>query len=360
MRAGDPPPRPLFVTNDEVLLDDLLRLAAGAGVSPDLAADAPAARRYWTSAPLVVVGADLVDAVVKTDPIRRDSVCLVTQDLDDASVWKRAVDLGAETVVVLPDGEVALRELLADTVDGGPATAVTLSVVGGCGGAGASVFASALGVVAAGRGLRTLLVDGDPLGGGIDLVLGGEETSGLRWPDLIDTSGRVSAPTLRAALPGIRALAVLSWDRGDVLSVPADLMRAVTATGQRGGDLVVIDLPRRLDVAVEEALVRSTCALLVVPAQVRAVAAAARVARQLQQVAPDLRLVVRGPSPSGLDGRLVADTLDLPLAAEMRAQSGLDDALERGYGPPLRARDPLTGACARVLDAFRLPDRAAA
>ena len=360
MTAGDPAPRPLFVTDDDVLLDDLLRLAAGAGVSPDLAADAPAARRYWSSAPLVLVGADLVDAVIRTDPLRRDGVCMVTRDPDDASVWRRAVDVGAETVVALPAGEAILRELLADTVDGGPASAVTLSVVGGCGGAGASVLASALGVVAAARQLRTLLVDGDPLGGGIDLVLGGEKTNGLRWPDLIGTSGRVSAPTLRAALPDICALAVLSWDRGNLLNVPADLMRAVIAAGQRGGDLVVIDLPRRLDAAVEEALVRSTSALLVVPAQVRAVAAAARVARQLRPVAPDLRLVVRGPSPSGLDGHVVADTLDLPLAAEMRAQRSLDDALELGHGPSLRSRDPLTGACARVLDGYRLAGKAAA
>ena len=174
MRAGDPAARPLFVVADEDLLDELLRLAAGAGVSPDLAADAASARRYWAAASLVVVGAELADAVIRSAPARRGNVCLVTNDLDDASVWRHAVDVGAETVVVLPDGEAALRELLADTVDGGSPAAVTMSVVGGCGGAGASVFACALALAAAGRGLRVLLVDGDPLGGGIDLVFGEE------------------------------------------------------------------------------------------------------------------------------------------------------------------------------------------
>ena len=360
MRPGESPVRPLFVTADDVLLDDLLRLAAGAGVSPDLATDAAAARRQWASASLVLVGTDLAEAVSRAEPVRRDNVCLVTNDLDDASVWKRAVDVGAETVLVLPDGEAALRELLADTIDGGSPNAVTLSVVGGCGGAGASVFASGLALAAADRRLRVLLVDGDPLGGGIDLTLGAEDTAGLRWPDLMGTSGRVSAPTLRAALPEIKQLAVLSWDRGDLLSVPAELMRAVVTAGQRGGDLVVVDLPRRLDAAAEEALVRSTCTLLVVPAEVRAVASAARVAAQLRLVASDLRLVVRGPGQSGLDGSLIADTLSLPLAAQMRPDSSLAEALDRGLGPMRRPRGPLALACAQVLDSHRLQARAAA
>jgi secretion/DNA translocation related CpaE-like protein len=222
------------------------------------------------------------------------------------------------------------------------------------------VFASGLALAAANRRLRVLLVDGDPLGGGIDLTLGAEDTAGLRWPDLMGTSGRVSAPTLRAALPEIKQLAVLSWDRGDLLSVPAELMRAVVTAGQRGGDLVVVDLPRRLDAAAEEALVRSTCTLLVVPAEVRAVASAARVAAQLRLVASDLRLVVRGPGLSGLDGSLIADTLSLPLAAQMRPDSSLAEALDRGFGPMRRPRGPLARACAQVLDSHRLQARAAA
>ena len=39
---------PLFVTRDETLLDELLRLAAAAGVTPDVAHDGVAALRGWT------------------------------------------------------------------------------------------------------------------------------------------------------------------------------------------------------------------------------------------------------------------------------------------------------------------------
>src|SRR3712207_8052527 len=45
--------RPLIVTADASLLDDLLRLAAAAGVEPEVAADAGAARRSWSTATAV-------------------------------------------------------------------------------------------------------------------------------------------------------------------------------------------------------------------------------------------------------------------------------------------------------------------
>lgn len=360
MRAAHDIQRPLFVTADELLLDDLLRLAAAAGVTPDVAADATTARRCWATASLVLVGNDLLDAVLATDAVRRANTCVVTRDLDDASIWQRAVHLGAETVFVLPDGESELRERLADSVDGQFPDATTLCVVGGCGGAGASTLAGALALVGVRRSLRVLLVDGDPLGGGIDLVVGAEGAVGLRWPDLLGAQGRVSAPSLREALPAVDDLAVLSWDRGDLLAMPAETMRAVVAAGQRGGDLVVVDLPRRLDGAAEEALGRATSTLLVVPAEVRAVAAAQRVAGQLGLVAADVRVVARSPGPSGLDGRLVAETLGLPLAAQMRPDSALPEALDRGFGPCRRSRGPLVTACGRLLDGYGLSGRLAA
>ena len=49
---------PLLITRDQALLDELLRLAAAAGVSPDVAADGGSALRGWVGAPLVLVGAD--------------------------------------------------------------------------------------------------------------------------------------------------------------------------------------------------------------------------------------------------------------------------------------------------------------
>src|SRR3954454_266521 len=52
------PARPLVVTDDPALLDDLLRLATAAGVEPFVAPTVDAARDRWSAAPLVVVGVE--------------------------------------------------------------------------------------------------------------------------------------------------------------------------------------------------------------------------------------------------------------------------------------------------------------
>ncbi len=351
--------RPLLVTADEALLDDLLRLATVSSASPEVVPDAGAAVRRWLTASLVLVGADVADRVAAMSPPRRPGVLLVGRDLDDATVWRRAVAIGAEHVVLLPDGEPWLVDRLADAAEGGGREARTVAVVGGRGGAGATVLAAALAVASVRRGSRTMLIDGDPLGGGIDLVVGGEDLAGMRWPDLAATHGRVGADALRSALPAVDDLRVLSWDRSDSLTIPGATMREVLAAGRRGSDLVVVDLPRRVDAAVEETLTRATTTLLVVPAEVRATAAAARVAAALTLACADVRLVVRGPAPSGLDGAVIAASLGLPLAGELAAEPRLAESLERGEPPGRRARGPLARFCDRFLDELGVRERAA-
>lgn len=343
------PTRPLLVTASPDLVDDALRLAAAAGIDLEVCADAGLARRSWPTAPLVLVGSDLARALADRRLPRRPDVIVVGLDLDDARVWESAVAVGAERVVFLPDDEPALVDRLADAGEGRRAAAATVCCVGGRGGAGASTLAAALAVTGMRRGARTLLLDADPLGGGLDLVLGGEDCVGARWPDLDGARGRVSSEVLYEALPHVDELTVLSWDRGDLLSVPLEAMQAILAAAQRGSDLVVVDLPRRLDDASAEAASRATVTLLVVPAEVRATAAAARVAAGLLLVATDVRLVVRGPAPARLSARDIADSLGLPLAGELAAEPGLAAALERGE-PPGRRRGPLTGFCRRFLD----------
>lgn len=344
------PVRPLLVTADPQLLDDLLRLCAAAGVEPEVAHEASAARRSWSAAPLVVVGDDSIDTLVALGLPRRPAVVVVGIDLDDAEVWQRAVAAGAEKVVFLPDDESLLTARLADAAEGSPDDAFMVSVIGGRGGAGASTLAAAMAVTGVRRRLRTILVDGDPLGGGIDLLLGGEEATGLRWPELTTARGRVSGSALHDALPRIDELTVLSWDRGDTLTIPAEAMQVVLSAARRGSDLVVVDLPRRLDDAAEVALASSDVTLLLVPAEVRATASAARVAAAAGLVACDLRVVVRGPAPSNLPGDAVADALGLPLAGYMPAEPRIAAALDRGEPPGRRSKGPLASFCSRFLD----------
>ncbi|MGB8652256.1 MAG: septum site-determining protein Ssd [Mycobacteriales bacterium] len=348
--TGDPVARPLLVTADAAALDALLRLAATAGVEVDVADSVPAARRCWGAAPLVLVGADLVDRVVAGRLGRRTRVVVLGTDLDDGGIWQRAVEVGAEHVVFLPDAETWLVEALADAVEGPGDDGQVVAVLGGRGGAGATTLSAALALAAVRRQLATLLVDGDPLGGGIDLVFGGELERGLRWPELGATRGRVPAAALTEALPRLAGLSVLSWDRGEPAQLPVDAVRAVLAAARRSCDLVVVDLPRALDEASAEVLATASTGLLVVPAEVRATAAAARVAGRAGLLCRDLRLVVRGPAPAGLAATAVAEALGLPLLGELRAEPGLERALERGEPPGRRSRSPLAELCETVLD----------
>lgn len=342
-------PRPLVACADELLLDDVLRLSAAAGTTPLVTSAAAAARRSWSTAPLVVVSTSIAEELAAVCPARRPRVVVVDRDADDARAWMAAVRIGAEHVHVLPADEEALIDDFANCLDTAQDRATVVSIVGGCGGAGASTFAGALAVSSSRADRSTLLIDADPLGGGIDMVLGGEEVTGLRWPDLAATSGRISGRSLRAALPRMSALSVLSWDRGDVLTIPADSMRSVVTAGQRSHELVVVDVPRRMDAAAEEAVMRSDLTLLVVPAEVRAIAAAGRILGRVRPLAPELALVVRAPGPSGIGADVVVDALGLPLLATMRVDRRVAESIDEGRGPVVGHRRGPAAAADAVL-----------
>ncbi|MET8580446.1 septum site-determining protein Ssd [Streptomyces collinus] len=342
--TADRPGRPLIVTEDAQLLDDLLRLCAAAGATPEVHHAVPDHGDGWDAAPLVLVGDDAARRV-RAAP-RRRGVVLVGRDQDDSGVWKRAVQIGADHVLMLPDGEQWLVDRIADVAEGVGRPALTVGVIGGRGGAGASTLSCALAVTSAREGLRTLLVDADPLGGGLDVLLGGESAEGLRWPAFAASRGRVGGGALEESLPRLHALRVLSWDRGDCVAIPPQAVRAVLAAARRRGGTVVVDLPRRLDDGVAEALAQLDLALLVVPGELRAVAAAGRVASAVGMVVRDLRVAVRGPYAPGLDDREVARLLGLPLAGEVP----LEPALLRPRGtvkpPAATGRGPLARFCA--------------
>ncbi|MEU6484511.1 septum site-determining protein Ssd [Streptomyces sp. NPDC046887] len=353
-RAG-----PLIVTEDAELLDDLLRLCAAAGAHPEVYHSVPERRASWDAAPLVLVGDDAADRC--RGAARRSGVLLVGRDQDDPGVWRRAVEIGADCVLRLPDAESWLVDRIADGVEGVGRQALTIGVIGGSGGAGASTLACALAVTAAREGRRTMLVDADPLGGGLDVLLGGEQAQGMRWPDFAASKGRVAGGALEESLPALHGLRVLSWDRGETVAVVPEAMRSVLAAARRRGGVVVVDLPRRIDDTVAEALAQVDLGLLVVPAGLRAVAGARRVASLAGMVVRDLRLVVRGPYAAGVDEEWVAGALGLPLAGELPVEPGLRAALDAGEAPGGSARSPLGRFCSafweRALGAVTAEDR---
>ncbi|WP_199431587.1 septum site-determining protein Ssd [Qaidamihabitans albus] len=347
--------RPLVVVSDDTVLDEILRLAAAVGCEVERVSDLGAARSRWASAPLVLLDEEGAADADGADMDRRAGVLLICKAAPLPDTWQRAFSLGAEHVVALPDGEDTLLSALADVAEGPPASAGrVLAVLGGRGGAGASVLAAAAAISACRAGGSALLVDCDPLGGGLDLLLGAEISAGLRWPGLRVQSGRVSMPALDAALPGRRhgdgRLSVLSCDR-DGPGPTAEAAAAVIEAGRRSGRLVVCDLPRGLDAGAAEALHRADLVVLVVPAEVRACVAAARVLARLDSRSGRLGVLVRGPAPGGLTAAEVADAVGAPLLGWMRPERGLGRVLERGAFDP-RPGGSLGAACRTVLDAL--------
>lgn len=342
--------RPLVVVSDESLLDEVLRLAAAVGCETECLPDLAAARPGWSRPPLVIV--DEQAARASPDLEHRPGVLLVSHGAPAPDTWQRAFTLGAERVIALPQGESVLLSAFADALEG-PQTdeGQVLAVVGGRGGAGASAFAAAAGITVARSGGGALVVDCDPLGGGLDLLLGAEREQGLRWPDLSVQSGRVSMSALRSALPG-RAhgdgrMSVISCDRGGG-GPTAEAAAAVVDAGRRAGQVVVCDLPRHLGAAGRAVVDRADLVAVLVPAEVRAAVAAKQVLGRVGGRALRAGVVVRGPAPGVLVPEQVAESAGAELLATMPPERGLARALEHGEFSP-RAKGPLATAAGVVL-----------
>jgi secretion/DNA translocation related CpaE-like protein len=342
-------PRPLLVTNDPDLLDDLLRLAAAADVEVDVAVDPIAARARWAAAPLILVGTDLVTSAAMTGNPSRLGVLLVCRAALDEGLAAQATAAGAEAVLQLPDADDHIVERLASCAADPAADACVVGILGGCGGAGASVLAAAMATTAARRHEPALLIDVDPLGGGLDLLLGIEETPGSRWSELTGVSGRLAPAALREALPITHGLAVLSHGRRAGPVPPDEALCAVVDAGRRGGGVVVLDLPRYLPSGAAAAAMADEV-VLVVPADVRAASSAVQVAAGLSESARSLGVVVRRPGGATLSAEAVADVVALPLLGETRAEPGLAALLCGGQPMRIRRRGPLSTLSNQLLD----------
>jgi len=259
--------------------------------------------------------------------------------------------------LVLQDSEEALIELLSDTVLGAIGHGRCIAVLGACGGAGASVFAGSIAFAAAEAPAEVLLVDCDPSGAGLDVLLGVETEPGLRWGDLAAPSGRLQVDALRQALPGVNVgqgrVAVLCHGRSSAGEISPNVLNVVLDAGRRMGAATVIDLPRQPGPAADRVLEQADLIALVTPADVRGCWAADRICARIAQFGTSVGVVVRGPSPGGLGAEELADVLGLPLLARMRADPSLARDLEVGLALGADRRRPLAKAARAVLTSLR-------
>lgn len=336
-------PGPLVVSRDRLLVDEVSRLAAAAGVTPDVQPPGVSVLQGWTLAPVVLVGGDAAGELVTLAPPRRTQVYVVADQQDD-SAYRTALDLGAERVLSLSCDADWLTERLIDALDDGRARGRLVGVLGGSGGAGATTFACALGQLASRSG-TAVVVDADPLGPGVDRVLGLDTTAGVRWSDLESTTGRLGARALREALPTQERLAALTWAAGRSSPLSMGVLRECLSAARRGHDLVVVDLPRGTDPLVTDVVSRcDVVALVVSPTVCGAASTTSTVARFEQR--SRWGLVVRG---RGLDPEELARVTGLPLLAEMADQRRVSESVDLGLGPLRSRRGPLARAAAQVL-----------
>lgn len=326
--------RPLLVSDDATLIDEVLRLAAASNVEVHLAPDAEAARGPWSLAPIVIVGADQAARVAGLRPERRRDVIIVGHALEDAD-WQRAVTIGAEHVARLPDAERWLIDRLADTGDGPPRNGAVIAVMSSGGGAGASTFAATLAGITAEQDRRVLLVDLDPLAGGLDVLLGIEDEAASRWADLADTRGRLSTSTLAGALPTWEGVSTLSWGRDGASRLTPEPLTSVLDAGERGFDVIVLDVPRTLNDVVELALGRARRTLLVTSTSVRGVAAASRLSKVLREHSPSVGVLVRREQ-RGVSTAAIDAVLDQAVLGELPFVTGVAARCDGGEGPSLR------------------------
>lgn len=340
--------RPLLVTDDVDLLDDLLRLSAAAHVETEVASSLTAATSRWNHAPVVVVGADAGRQLVEGNLPRRSDVLLVGNDKTPAR-WDLATELGATQVVDLPGGEVWLAERLADGAAPNMTRAPIIAVLGARGGVGATSFAGALVCTAQQAGIGACAVDLDPAGMCLDLALGGPVGSGLTWAELDRTRGRVPPAPLLAGLARVNGIPLLTWGSTSRLPPAVGALGAVLDSLRLATGLVVLDLPRsQLDHCLE-GISRSDQLLLVVPRNVGGVRAAARMVATSPLAGAPVRLVVRGYGRAGLDTAEVGELLGMPVAASIASDPAIARNAELGIVPVTRRRSAMGRACRPVL-----------
>ncbi|MBS9535835.1 CpaE-like family protein [Mycobacterium sp. M1] len=344
-----PPAAVLAIVTEPVLRTELDRVAAAVGVRVIHLGDGPLSRKAWSAAAAVVLDETAAGRCRHDCLPRRGRVILLAGGAPTQFTWQSAVEVGAQRVLTLP---AQGNELLGELAEAGDAArddtprGDVLAVIGGRGGAGASVLATAL-AQTAGRTGPALLLDLDPFSGGIDLLAGTEDATGLRWSDLTLRGGRLDWSAVRAALPRNREVSVLSGTRAGY-EMDAPTVEAVIDAGRRGGATVICDLPRTPVEPVETVLDGADLVVLVCPCDVRACAAGAAITPRLRVGNPNVGLVVRGPAPGGLRAAEVAEIVGLPLLATLRAEPRLAHRLEHG-GLRLHRRSALGAAAARIL-----------
>jgi secretion/DNA translocation related CpaE-like protein len=304
-----------------------------------LAKNGGEAAAVWQQAQTIFVAQECAAEVAERALPHREQVYLVGADEATLATW--STPLGAK-VIVLPEGIAWLGAVLDEGSDRAGAPVVVL--LGGSGGVGASTLAASLALSAAKKGRRAALVDVDPLGGGIDLLLGAERLEGWRWPSLSSAEGHVG--DIREYLPIIEGVAVVSMGRESEADLAKEPLVAIIQALRRSHDLVMVDAGRGLSPAAREAIRLATRRLLLVTGTVRGIAAAHQV---IQAHGNQMEVVLRRTGVGSTDPNTVTTLLGCPVVATLPDDKVVALAAERGELAWLSGRRSYLRTCGKLL-----------
>ncbi|WP_278314355.1 septum site-determining protein Ssd [Lolliginicoccus levis] len=324
-------------------------LPAARGLSST--SEAPSLRTLWETAPLVILD-DLGARRCRESGLgRRSSIISVVVRGNTArpspDAWRDHVALGTEHVFELPDDEHAMMQAISGLRSrSSTSRGRTIAVTGACGGAGATVFAAALALA---HVHDSLVIDLDGHGCGIDLLLAAENDPGPRWHDIAAITGSIAPEALWSALPSHGTTAFLAHQRGTEVTPPSPpALETILASARDSGRLTVCDMPRTGDAAAVTACAAADLTVIVVPANLRACAAAQKVMQWTRPRSRDIGIIVRGPAPSGLAATTISQACNARVIASMRPEPRLDYRIDTS-GLSLSARSPLRKAAMSVL-----------
>ncbi|MGI8652488.1 MAG: septum site-determining protein Ssd [Geodermatophilaceae bacterium] len=328
--------------------EEVLRLAATAGILARAIEVVELTNAVWSGPSLVVVDADCADQVSVAALARRPGLVIATTSRPSADVWSAAVSIGVEHVLELPAGQAWLVDRLADAAGRTGPLGVLVAVIGGCGGAGASTLAAALAVSAARSGRQPVLIGADPWDGGLDVALGAEDVPGPRWPDLATVSGRLSTTAILDGLPQAHGVRFLSSARSHASRIPLPALAAVVSAARRTGGPVIVDLPREAAEGPRWLGGLVDLGLVVCSATVSGALASRALVAELGWQAPASGLVVRIGHGRDIDDRTLGTAIGLPVLVRLREDARLTRQRQRGEPPAPRRRSQLARSCAQL------------
>lgn len=334
-----PTTSPVLISHDPILWEQVSAISAAIGMRFESVTQAAALRAVWHQAPIVLIGEDLAKWVVSLKLPPRSDLQLIARDVEGLARWSGVLRAPG---LVLPENSGVLTSILIE-VGAVRNTASSIQVLGAPGGVGASTLAVALAIRLANTGVRTALVELDPWGGGIDLMLGAEREPGWRWPELSSAVGHVETLDQLPKVLGVDLLATRPSDERLFGLPTTDASNAVLDSLFRSHEYLVLDGGRDLDLPAGQVV-------LVVGAGVRATLAAR--ARIQTEGLYGARLVVRQAPGWRLEPDQVSEAVGLGCIGVLRHDRSIAAAAELG-DPPGRKKSAYSKQVDRILSQLK-------